>query len=70
MGKERETWPPHSLWVSIVHVVAALFALYHFWQPFGFVGIFLLGLIFAIPVWWKCDVHLSIVLHVLGNLLL
>ena len=57
-----------GIWAAFIN--AALFALYHFWQPFDFFGIFLLGLLFAVLVWWKRNVRLSIVLHILGNLLL
>jgi len=44
-----------------------IFGLYHSWQPFGFVTVFLLGTALGYVVWWKCDIRLSISLHVFAN---
>ena len=44
-----------------------LFGLYHSWQPFGFVTVFLLGAALGYVVWWKRDLRLSISLHVFAN---
>ena len=43
------------------------FGLYHVWQLFGFVGVFLLGAGLGYVVWWKKDIRLSISLHVFAN---
>jgi len=43
------------------------FGLYHVWQLFGFVGVFLLGAGLGYVVWWKKDIRLSIGLHVFAN---
>lgn len=43
------------------------FGLYHVWQLFGFVGMFLLGAGLGYVVWWKKDIRLSISLHVFAN---
>ena len=45
------------------------FALYHVWQLFGFVTVFLLGAALGYIVWWKKDIRLSISLHVFANAL-
>lgn len=45
------------------------FGLYHVWQLFGFVGVFLLGAGLGYVVWWKKDIRLSISLHVFANAL-
>jgi len=46
------------------------FGLYHLWQLFGFVGVFLLGAGLGYVVWWKKDIRLSISLHVFANALI
>lgn len=48
---------------------ASFFGLYHVWQLFGFVGVFLLGAGLGYVVWWKRDIRLSIGLHVAANAL-
>lgn len=45
------------------------FGLYHAWQLFGFVGVFLLGAGLGYVVWWKKDIRLSISLHIFANAL-
>jgi membrane protease YdiL (CAAX protease family) len=44
-----------------------LFGLYHCWQPFGFVSVFLLGTMLGYVIWWQRDIRLSISLHVVAN---
>lgn len=44
-----------------------LFGLYHSWQAFGFVSVFLLGTVLGYVVWWQRDIRLSISLHVIAN---
>jgi len=46
------------------------FGLYHTWQLFGFVGVFLLGAGLGYVVWWKKDIRLSISLHIFANALI
>jgi len=46
------------------------FGLYHVWQLFGFVGVFLLGAGLGYVVWWKKDIRLSISLHIFANALI
>ena len=46
-----------------------LFGLYHCWQPFGFVSVFLLGTLLAYVLWWQQDIRLSIGLHITANVL-
>jgi len=46
------------------------FGLYHVWQLFGFIGVFLLGAGLGYVVWWKKDIRLSISLHIFANALI
>ena len=48
---------------------AIFFGLYHVWQLFDFVGVFLLGAGLGYVVWWKKDIRLSISLHIFANAL-
>ena len=43
------------------------FGLYHMWQPFGFLTVFVLGASLSYIVIWKRDIRLSIGLHVFAN---
>jgi len=43
------------------------FGLYHVWQPYGFMIVFLLGTALAYIVWWQKDIRLSISLHLGAN---
>lgn len=43
------------------------FGLYHSWQPFGFLTVFVLGVVLSTIVMWKRDIRLSIGLHVFAN---
>ena len=43
------------------------FGLYHSWQPFGFLTVFVLGTALSTIVMWKQDIRLSIGLHVFAN---
>lgn len=47
-----------------------LFGLYHSWQPFGFLTVFLLGTGLGYVIWWKRDIRLGIGLHVFANALM
>lgn len=58
----------YEKWAPLIS--AFFFALYHVWQLFGFVGVFLLGAGLGYIVWWKKDIRLSISLHVFANTLI
>jgi len=45
------------------------FGLYHIWQLYGFVTVFILGAALGYVVWWKKDLRLSISLHVVANVM-
>ncbi|MFN2195733.1 MAG: lysostaphin resistance A-like protein [Anaerolineales bacterium] len=45
------------------------FGLYHLWQPYGFLTVFLLGAALGALVVWTRDLRLSISLHVAANTL-
>jgi membrane protease YdiL (CAAX protease family) len=45
----------------------SFFGLYHVWQLFGFVTVFILGMALGYLVWWKKDIRLSISMHVFAN---
>lgn len=44
-----------------------LFALYHLWQPFSFMIVFLLGSVLAFMMWWQRDIRLAVSLRILAN---
>jgi membrane protease YdiL (CAAX protease family) len=44
------------------------FGLYHSWQPYGFLTVFLLGAALSFIVMWRRDIRLSIGLHVCANI--
>jgi membrane protease YdiL (CAAX protease family) len=51
-------------------VVGGLFfGLYHGWQLYGFVTVFLLGTALGFVVWWKKDLRLSVSLHIFANVI-
>lgn len=56
-----------SKWAPILG--GLFFGLYHVWQPYGFVTVFLLGVGLGYVVWWKKDLRLSITLHIFANVL-
>lgn len=55
----------YGVWSPLVG--GLFFGLYHVWQLFGFLTVFLLGTILGYIVLWKRDVRLSIGLHVVAN---
>ncbi len=57
----------YGTWAPLIG--AFFFGLYHVWQLFGFVGVFLLGAGLGYVVWWKKDIRLSISLHIFANAL-
>ena len=52
-------------WAPVIS--GLFFGLYHSWQSFGFLTVFLLGAILSTIVMWKRDIRLSIGLHVCAN---
>jgi len=57
----------YGKWTPLIS--GLLFGLYHSWQAFGFVGVFLLGIVLGYVVWWQRDIRLSIGLHITANAL-
>jgi len=55
----------YKKWTPLIS--GLLFGLYHIWQPFGFVSVFLLGTLLGYVVWWQKDIRLSINLHIVAN---
>jgi len=55
----------YGVWSPLIG--GLFFGLYHAWQLFGFLTVFLLGTILGYIVLWKRDVRLSIGLHVVAN---
>ena len=45
------------------------FALYHVWQPQGFLTVFLLGVALSVVAWRTRDIRLPVALHIFANLL-
>lgn len=54
-------------WAPVVHI--ALFSLYHFWSPWQNVARILAMSPLYLAVWWKRNVHLGIIWHVVANTL-
>jgi len=55
----------YKWWTPVV--TGVFFGLYHSWQPFGFLTVFVLGTALSYIVMWKQDIRLSIGLHVFAN---
>lgn len=55
----------YGSWTPLVG--GLFFGLYHSWQLFGFLTVFLLGTALGYIVMWKRDIRLSISLHVFAN---
>ncbi len=54
-------------WTPVVEM--GLFSLYHFWQPYYWVTVFLGTLPYGYLVWWKRNIKLGIVTHMALNLI-
>ncbi len=57
---------PGPAWLAPV-LNAALFAIYHFWQPYNWPSIFLFTLPMILAVWFTRDARLSIYTHIALN---
>ena len=55
----------YKWWAPIIS--GLFFGLYHSWQPFGFLTVFVLGTALGYIIMWKRDNRLSIGLHVFAN---
>lgn len=55
----------YKWWAPVISGV--FFGLYHSWQPFGFLTVFVLGAALGYIVMWKRNIRLSIGLHVFAN---
>jgi membrane protease YdiL (CAAX protease family) len=56
----------YGIWAPLMG--GLFFGLYHSWQAFGFVSVFLLGAALGYVVWWQRDIRLSISLHLVANM--
>jgi membrane protease YdiL (CAAX protease family) len=56
-----------GIWTPLL--AAALFTLYHFWQPYYWITQFLSILPLVYVVWWKRNVRLGIIIHASLNIL-
>jgi len=54
-------------WAPFINAV--LHSLYHFWMPWQVPGLILAGLPAAFAVWWKRNIYLGMIVHVVGNVL-
>lgn len=59
---------PGPAWLAPI-LNSALFAIYHFWQPYNWPTIFCITLPMTLAVWRTKDVRLSIATHVTMNLI-
>lgn len=57
----------YARWAPLINTV--LFSLYHFWSPWQFITRMGGVAPFAYAVWWKRNIYIGIVVHVLLNLL-
>lgn len=55
----------YKWWAPVIG--GLFFGLYHSWQPFGFLTVFVLGAALGYLVMWKQDIRLSIWLHIFAN---
>ena len=54
-------------WAPFINAV--LHSVYHFWMPWQVPGLILMGLPAAFAVWWKRNIYLGMIIHVVGNVL-
>lgn len=54
-------------WAPLIN--ATLHSVYHFWMPWQVPGLILMGFPAAFAVWWKRNIYLGIILHIVGNVL-
>jgi len=56
-----------KIWAPVINSV--LHSLYHFWMPWQMLGLVLSLLPAAFVVWWKRNIYLGMIIHVVGNTL-
>lgn len=54
-------------WAPLLN--ATLHSVYHFWMPWQVPGLILTGLPAAFAIWWKRNIYLGMIIHVVGNVL-
>jgi membrane protease YdiL (CAAX protease family) len=54
-------------WAPLLN--ATLHSVYHFWMPWQVPGLILMGLPAAFAIWWKRNIYLGMIIHVVGNVL-
>ncbi|MFI4975455.1 MAG: CPBP family intramembrane glutamic endopeptidase [Caulobacterales bacterium] len=59
---------PGPAWLAPI-LNTALFAIYHFWQPYNWLSIFCFLLPTVVVVWWVKDVRIGVYAHVTLNLI-
>lgn len=57
----------YDIWAPLIG--GLFFGIYHVWQWYSLLTVFLLGVALGYVVWWKKDIRLSIGLHVFANTL-
>lgn len=56
-----------KIWGVFINV--ALHSLYHLWMPWRIPTLILMGFPLAIVIWWKKNLYLGMITHVIGNVL-
>jgi len=56
-----------KVWAPLIN--GGLHALYHFWMPWQVPGLILSLFPAAFVVWWKRNIYLGMIIHVIGNVL-
>ena len=54
-------------WAPLIN--ATLHSVYHLWVPWQVPGLILMGLPAAFAVWWKRNIYLGMIIHIVGNVL-
>ena len=54
-------------WAPLIN--GGVFAVYHFWMPWQVPGLILSLLPAAFAIWWKKNIYLGMIIHVVGNVL-
>jgi membrane protease YdiL (CAAX protease family) len=56
-----------GLWVPIS--ASALFAIYHFWQPWNYISLLIISAVLVFPAWYFKNYKISLYIHMAINLL-